>query len=213
MIFNFTRKFQFTTDLSVNDKKIEIVKETKLLGTHITDDLKWDKNTSEIVKKANRRMQLLTKAASFTLNRQDLKRIYLTYIRSILDQSAVVWHSSLSQKNKRDLERVQKVAVRIIVGKNYTNYKENLLELNLKNLNVRRENIYLNVAKKCLKNDKVKNIFPKRINLHKMKKRSQESYKINMAKTKRYKKSAIPYMARILNIDNMRKEKNMNGLY
>ena len=98
MIFNFTRKFQFTTDLSVNDKKIEIVKETKLLGTHITDDLKWDKNTSEIVKKANRRMQILTQAASFTTNRQDLKRIYLSYIRSILDQSAVVWHSSLSQK-------------------------------------------------------------------------------------------------------------------
>ena len=131
MIFNFTRKFQFTTDLSVNDKKIEIVKETKLLGTHITNDLKWDKNTSEIVKKANRRMQILTQAASFTTNRQDLKRIYLSYIRSILDQSAVVWYSSLSQKNKRDLERVQKVAVRIIVGKNYTNYKENLLELNL----------------------------------------------------------------------------------
>ena len=194
-------------------KKIEIVKETKLLGTHITDDLKWDKNTSEIVKKANRRMQILTQAASFTTNRQDLKRIYLSYIRSILDQSAVVWHSSLSQKNKRDLERVQKVAVRIIVGKNYTNYKENLLELNLKNLNVRRENICLNFAKKCLKNDKVKNMFPKRINLHKMKKRSQEIYKINMAKTKRYKKSAIPYMARILNNDNMRKEKNMKGLY
>ena len=46
-----------------------------------------------------------------------------------------------------------------------------------------------------------------------MKKRSQEIYKINMAKTKRYKKSAIPYMARILNNDNMRKEKIMKGLY
>ena len=48
--------------------------------------------------------------------------------------------------DKRDLERVQKVAVRIIVGKNYTNYKENLLELNFKNLNIRRENICLNFA-------------------------------------------------------------------
>ena len=43
MIFNFTKKFQFTTDLKVNDKNIKIVKETKLLGTHFTVDLKWEK--------------------------------------------------------------------------------------------------------------------------------------------------------------------------
>ena len=103
MIFNFTNKFQFTTDLSVNNKKIEIVKETKLLGTYITDDLKWDKNTSEITKKAYKRMPILTNAAAFTSNRQDLKRVYLTYIRSVLDQSSVIWHSSLSQKNVKAL--------------------------------------------------------------------------------------------------------------
>ena len=80
IIFNYTNKYQFTTDLSVNDKNIEVVKETKLLGTYITDDLKWNKNTSEIVKKANKRMPILTKSAAFTTNRQDLKRIYLTYI-------------------------------------------------------------------------------------------------------------------------------------
>ena len=117
IIFNFTRKYQFTTNLSVNNKKIEIVKETKLLGTHITDDLKWNKNTSEIIKKAYKRMPILTNAAAFTTNRQDLKKIYLTYIRSVLDQSSVLWHSSLSQKNIKDLERVQKVAVRVIMGK------------------------------------------------------------------------------------------------
>ena len=52
MIFNFTKKYQFTTSLSVNDEDIELMKETKLLGTIITEDLKWDKNTKEIVKKS-----------------------------------------------------------------------------------------------------------------------------------------------------------------
>ena len=47
MIFNFSRKYQFITDFTVNDKSIEIVKETKLLGTFITEDLKWNKNTCE----------------------------------------------------------------------------------------------------------------------------------------------------------------------
>ena len=85
-----------------------MVKEAKLLGTVITDDLKWSKNTKEIVKKGFQRMQLLNAAASFTSNIYELRSIYLTYIRSVLEQSAVVWHSSLTSKNRKDLERVQK---------------------------------------------------------------------------------------------------------
>ena len=53
MIFNFTNNHQFTTRLSVNNKNIEVVESTKLLGTFITNDLKWDMNTNEIVKKEN----------------------------------------------------------------------------------------------------------------------------------------------------------------
>ena len=68
MIFNFTKKYQFTTKLSVDSEPIEIVNQTKLLGTYLTDDLKWEKNTSEIVKSAWQRMQLLYRAASFTSN-------------------------------------------------------------------------------------------------------------------------------------------------
>ena len=51
MIFNFTKKIQFTTDLQVNENSIEIVDEIKLLGTYITNDLKCTKNSSELVKK------------------------------------------------------------------------------------------------------------------------------------------------------------------
>ena len=38
IIFNFSQKNQFTTNQpSVDDEKIDLVDETKLLGTHITD--------------------------------------------------------------------------------------------------------------------------------------------------------------------------------
>ena len=116
MIFNFTKKYQFTTKMSVNNVKLDIVSEAKLLGTVITDKLTWDRNTEELVKKAFRRMQLLNAAAGFTTSKLDLKGIYLTFIRSVLEQSAVVWHSSLTNKNKRDLERIQKAAVKVIFG-------------------------------------------------------------------------------------------------
>ena len=144
-------------------------------------------------------MPLLNRAAAFTSNTNDLKKIYLTYIQSVLDQSAVVWHSSLSQKNIRDLERVQKVATRVILGKNYKNYNEGLKKLNLKRLDIRRENLCLNFAKKCLKNEKLKNMFPKRSRLHSMKLREEEVIKVKKKKTSRYERSAIPYMTKLLN--------------
>ena len=101
----------------------------------------------------------------------------MTYIRSILDQSAVVWHSSLTKKNTNDLERVQKVAVRIILGKFYKNYTDGISKLNMEKLEKRRENICLKFAKNCLMNSKVKNLFPKRINLHMMNKRKKTTFK------------------------------------
>ena len=148
IIFNFTRNHQFTTNLEIEGKSIEIVKEAKLLETIITNNLTWDRNTEEITKKAFKRMQLLNAAAAYTSSKFDLKCMYLTFIRSILEKSAVVWHSSLINKNRRDLERVQKAAVRVIMGKDYTTYKNGLKALNLETLEIRRKFLCLKFAKK-----------------------------------------------------------------
>ena len=97
--------------------------------------------------------------ASFTKNRKDLKDVYLTFVRSMLEQSAVVWHSSLTSKNRIDLERVQKAAVRVIMGNAYTTYRQSLKELGMDTLERRREILCLRFAKKCLKNEKFKIFF------------------------------------------------------
>ena len=51
MIFNFTDRYQFNTRLNMNGENIQTVEKTKLLGTVITDNLKWDENTKEIIKR------------------------------------------------------------------------------------------------------------------------------------------------------------------
>ena len=112
MIFNFTRKYQFTTRLNIEDKQLEVIKSTKLLGTIIQDDLKWEKNTEFLVKKAYRRMELLRRSKSFNASEEDLKIIYVTFVRCILEQSCTVWHSSLSYENREDLERIQKMLLK-----------------------------------------------------------------------------------------------------
>ena len=65
------------------------------------------------------------------------------YIRSVLEQSAVVWH----------IERVQKVALKIILGERYSSYSEALELTGLESLKSRRKKLCLNFAKKCLKSD------------------------------------------------------------
>ena len=116
----------------------------------ITSDLKWDENTSYLVKKINARMELLRKVASFGTSMEEKRNIYILYIRSILEQSCVVWHSSLTDENEKDLERIQKSAVRIILGKDFSNYDDALVKTNLESLKDRREELCINFAKKCL---------------------------------------------------------------
>ena len=60
---------------------------------------------------ANKRMVFLHKLSRFTMNKQNLRKIYILQIRSKLEQSAVLWHSSITQKCQNNLERVQKSAL------------------------------------------------------------------------------------------------------
>ena len=137
--------------------------------------------------------------------------IYLTYIRSVLEQSAVVWHSGLTVKNRRDLERVQKTAVRVILKTKYTNYKEGPRKLKIETLDQRREKLCLKFAQNCLKNEKVRNFFPKKKSIHHMKKRKGQKFVMNKTNTRRYKRSAIPYMQNLLNNEEERKQNILKG--
>ena len=130
---------------------IDVVNETKLLGTIITSDLKWDSNTNNIVKRANARMSLLRQLSKFKPKLEDMKIIYISYIRSILEQSCQVWHFSLTKENSEDLERVQKNALKIVLGNKYIDYESSLNELNLQTLYVGRESLCLQFAQNTLK--------------------------------------------------------------
>ena len=66
-------------------------------------------------------MELLRKVAEFTKSIEDEREIYILYIRSILEQSCVVYHSSLTVENALDLQRVQKASIRLILGEKYEN--------------------------------------------------------------------------------------------
>ena len=201
MIFNFTENYQFNTRLNIESENIEEKKKVKLLGTIISNDLKWDENTSELIKKVNSRMCLLRAVSKFNPPRSDLRTIYIQYIRSIIEQSCILWHSSLSQENIVDIERLQKNACRTILKKSYINYENALDILNLDTLEERRVKLSLTFAKNCRKTIETKDLFKHREKNHIMDLRSSEQFYVNNSNTQRYQNSAVPYMQRLLNKD------------
>ena len=126
------------------------------------------------------------------------KHLFL-FDRSQLEQSAVVWHSSLSAENKNDLERVQKSALKVILGEKYKGYKKALNDLCIETLDERRESLCLRFAKRCIKNEKTTKMFPLNNKKHIMNTRNIEKYKVEYANTERLKTSPIIYMQNLLN--------------
>ena len=110
-----------------------------------------------------------------------------------------MWHSSLTEENSDDLERVQKSAVKIILGNQYIDYEKSLIILEMESLKDRRENLCLNFALKCTKNPKTSKMFPENLKIHQMDTRNTEKYLVQNAHTERLKKSSIIYMQNLLN--------------
>ena len=125
-------------------------------------------------------MKMLHVASKFIKNIDDLLHIYKTFIRSRLEFSCTVWDSSLSKNNEYDIERIQKSALKIILKNKYINYENALKIVNLESLHDRRERLCLRFAKKCLKMESFKKLFPVRNNNHDMEKRKAEKFMLSL---------------------------------
>merc|ERR1712079_971427 len=154
MIFNFSTNKQFCTDIKINGEVIGTVQEARLLGTIISNDLKWEANTKYLVKDSKRRLRILHNAYKFTRNKQHLKQIYMQHVRCKLEQAAPVWHHSLTIADINALERVQRSACRVIFGDSYKSYEDSLVVLKMDSLEKRRDKLTLTFAKSCLKLEK-----------------------------------------------------------
>ena len=73
----------------------------KILGTDLNKDLTWTENCTVIIKQVNARMQLLQKVLGFGSTNQEMVDLWKIYCRNVLEQSCIVWGSSLTQENKK----------------------------------------------------------------------------------------------------------------
>ena len=183
MIFNFTENYQFTTRLDLKGKNIEMVDQMKILGTIINTRLSWDENCNEIIKKVNARMQLIRELQSFGATDDEMVHFWILFCRSVLEQSCVVWGSSLTQENIENLERTQKTLSKLVLKEKYKSYENALLILNLDKLETRRNDMALRFSKNGIKNKTLSGLFPINNKNHKMNTRNNEKYEVNFACT------------------------------
>ena len=194
MIFNPTKNYQFGIRLNLNGKLLETVNQVTLLGTIISTDLSWSSNTKYIVRKAYQRLEIVKKLYTFTVPTEDLVHIYTLYVRSVLEFNCCVWHFNLTVEDQQEIERVQKIACKIILKTNYTSYSNALVTLNLQTLHDRRQELCERFAKKCVKGPpQVADMFPRDYTKH------SNKFIVTFARHDRLLYSAIPQMQRLLN--------------
>ena len=152
-------------------------------------------------------MLLIKKILGFGASTEEMVHIWNMYCRSILEQSAVVWSSSLTQENIDDLERTQKCFTKLILKEKYSTYSEALLLLNMETLENRRSKLLLQFAEKCLKNDKFSNLFPTN---QKTGLRKSEKYKVGFCNTERMRRSSIIQMQHQLNTEHRNQQETKN---
>ena len=197
MVINFTKKYQFSTRIKLENILLEEVQECCLLGLTITNQLSWERNTENITKNANKRMVMLQKLYEFNVPIEELVHIYILFIRSLVEYCCAVWHSSLREEDSSSIERIQKIALRMILKENYSDYPSALYLTGLETLKLRRTQLSLSFAKKCLKSDRMSDLFP--LNEKIVNTRPHEKYYVTPAKTERLAKSTVPYLQRLLN--------------
>ena len=79
--------------------------------------------------------------------------VFSKEVRSILEMAVPVWHSSITKQQTAEIESVQKVAMKILLGSRYKDYKSACDLLRTESLQNRRIKLCHKYAMKNLKSE------------------------------------------------------------
>ena len=202
MKFSRSRKWDFPPELKFsNGTQIDSISETKLVGVMISQNLRWQKNTEYICNKARKKLWILRRLVKLDLDLFTLFDVYTKEVRSVLELAVPVWHSGLTKLQSSEIERIQKIAFRIMLGSEYLSYEQACKNFGSETLENRQIKLCLKFAKKNYKSDKC--MFMRISNS--VQTRSKNIVKDYKCRTDRFQKSSLPYLSRLLNTENKKK--------
>ena len=177
---------------------IETLDETKLVGYWLTENMKPEIHVNFIVGKCYQCIWAVRKLKNSGVQPEDILRFYFSNIRSVLESSCQVFHSMLTADDKEEIERIQKIVLKIALGPQYTSYEDACYHMNIESLDSRRQQLSLKFALKLLDSHQHQGMFhfTEKSNLLL---RHQPILKVPFAHTSRYMNSPLPSLTRILN--------------
>ena len=196
-------RISFTSDCNfppvvIGEERIKLVKDAKLLGVTISNDLTWNAHITEATKKAAKRLYFLVQLKRARIPQKDLCLFYITCVRSVIDYAAPVFHYALPAYLLQELERVQKRAMRIICPG--IEYQQALAQMSLPTVAEHHQNICMRTFE-CIisdSNHKLRKLLPplfkSNYNL-----RHARTFTLPRCKTNRFKNSFFMASSRIVN--------------
>lgn len=114
IIFDFRKKCNEKTDVQINDKMVETVKNYKYLGCTINARLDWQYHVSGILKKAEKKLYYLRTLKKFKVDKAILGMFYNSVIESTLIYAFPCWYYACSGKTKKELDKIRKQGVKLV---------------------------------------------------------------------------------------------------
>lgn len=113
MVIDFRRTPASLSPLTIKSSVVKRVESIKFLGTVITNDLKWEENSSSILKRAHSGMFFLRQLNKLNVSSSVRSRFYRATVESLLSASITVWFASASAQAKVRLQRIVRTAERL----------------------------------------------------------------------------------------------------
>ena len=201
MLCNTRIKWDFIPELKLDNDDIEVVQQMKIVGFIMRSDMRTCSNTEYLVKKAYKRMWLVRRLKGLGASRSQLIDALQKQVFSVLWLGAPAWFGQLTEQERKDIDRVAKVGLRIIFGEFYCGFDNTLRAANIRKPTEQLARMTDRFAAKTSRSSKFSKWFQptakKTINTRSIE--NSRTYKNVPARTARYGQSPIPYLTNIIN--------------
>ena len=200
MLFNTSRLYDFQPEVLLphTDSFLDVVENTRLLGIQISTDLKWAKQTKFLQDRANTKLWMLRRMKILNIDPDVIVDFYFKEIRSICEMACQVFHSGLTMNQSSDIEKIQKRALKLILGDQYSTYNEACSLMSAEPLSDRRDTLCLNFMKRTVKGGQHEDIFMPKTGSN-MTRSSNQLIREYTCNTQRYFNSPLVYLSRLYN--------------
>ena len=189
--------YDISSYIEHDDERIESTDKMKVLGFTLDNKCTAIEHLKVLKKKFANRIWIIRHLKRAKIESDKLLKVFCSLIRPIFDYASVIYGPMLTAAQRTDLERMQAIALKTILGWNHS-YRSCLNISGLETLSDRRRAAEVNFAERTVANKRFKYWFPDNSDVP-YNLRRRERYHTEFARSERLQNAPIYNLRRILN--------------